>query len=56
MGFSRQEHWSEVPLPSPVESLVSCKNLLVNMGRKQNGKKGYGHLPQEKFSLWVLGA
>ena len=30
MGFSRQEHWSGVPLPSPVESLVSCKNLLVN--------------------------
>ena len=31
MGFSRQEHWSGVPLPSPlgaaVKSLQSCPNL-----------------------------
>jgi len=23
MGFSRQEHWSGVPLPSPIEALAS---------------------------------
>ena len=27
MGFSRQEYWSGVPLPSPILPLHSCKNL-----------------------------
>ena len=25
MGFSRQEYWSEVPLPSPEKALLGCK-------------------------------
>ena len=31
MGFSRQEYWSGVPLPSPVEPLVELKhcNLIL---------------------------
>ena len=27
MGFSRQEHWSGVPLPSPTHMLIICKSL-----------------------------
>ena len=27
MGFSRQEYWSGVPLPSPLGILVFCKEL-----------------------------
>ena len=27
MGFSRQEHWSGVPLPSPAHTLVGGKSL-----------------------------
>ena len=27
MGFSRQEYWSGLPLPSPAESLPACKCL-----------------------------
>ena len=29
MGFSRQEYWSGVPLPSPVRHLEPCKDLEV---------------------------
>ena len=28
MGFSRQEHWRGLPLPSPVDSLFSLKTCL----------------------------
>ena len=27
MGFSRQEYWSGVPLPSPIKALASGNNL-----------------------------
>ena len=27
IGFSRQEYWSGVPLPSPIERLVKCKRI-----------------------------
>ena len=30
MGFSRQEYWSGVPLPSPRQCLEECRLLLVN--------------------------
>ena len=30
MGFSRQEYWSEVPLPSPAMILLTCKEMTVN--------------------------
>ena len=29
MGFSRQEYWSGVPLPSPVSVFRSCKVMFV---------------------------
>ena len=28
MGFSRQEYWSGVPLPSPMDSVFSCAKFL----------------------------
>ena len=31
MGFSRQEYWSGVPLPSPQESLEKHKEDTINM-------------------------
>ena len=41
MGFSRQEYWSEVPLPSPADSLIFIYNLphsstLSNLSLEQN--------------------
>ena len=46
MGFSRQEYWSGVPLPSPTNSWVPCKyslvkefgyfNSLVEKGKDEN--------------------
>ena len=30
MGFSRQEYWSGVPLPSPIYLLEKCKSKLMN--------------------------
>ena len=33
MGFSRQEYWSGVPLPSPVSSLVQSLNWVVYIMR-----------------------
>ena len=37
MGFSRQKHWSGVPLPSPIHTLlcineITNENLLYNTG------------------------
>ena len=29
MGFSRQEYWSGVPLPSPVYSVRECSNFII---------------------------
>ena len=31
MGFSRQEYWSGVPLPSPVSSLVMTNSVKLNI-------------------------
>jgi len=30
MGFSRQDYWSGLPLPSPFSDLVSFKSLKIN--------------------------
>ena len=37
MGFSRQEHWSGVPLPSPMTSLIKLKRV-YNYNHKQEKK------------------
>ena len=35
MGFSRQEYWSGVPLPSPKEMLMTSKIIILNSQRSQ---------------------
>ena len=35
MGFSRQEYWSGLPLPSPGDSLWGCKRVTHNFATKQ---------------------
>ena len=37
MGFSRQEYWSGVPLPSPMTSLIKLKRV-YNYNHKQEKK------------------
>src|SRR5574339_17062 len=32
-GFSRQEYWSGVPLPSPLPTIDLCKNVKKESGR-----------------------
>ena len=39
-GFSRQEYWSGVPLPSPANHLrillITQKNLMVGLGKSES--------------------
>ena len=52
MGFSRQEYWSGVPLPSPSHSLVQGKNLVESTFGGSDGKESacnaedLGSIPQ----------
>ena len=39
MGFSRQEYWSGLPLPSPKWDLIKHKSLLHSKGNHQQNKK-----------------
>ena len=36
MGFSRQEYWSGMPLPSPHMSSGNCKHMSIRMAKIQN--------------------
>ena len=38
MGFSRQEYWSGVPLPSPDSNLVRCKGKRVEVTPEWGGR------------------
>jgi len=38
MGFSKQEYWSGVPLPSPIISMVMAKMEPMNYCRQRGGK------------------
>ena len=49
MGFSRQEYWSGVPLPSPFHRLMSGRIIPVTLG-KGRGFPGVGPLP----AFWSL--
>ena len=66
MGFSRQEYWSGVPLPSPgkpwAESkiLYSAENILIwdkfivyskNVKKNKSGMLKYIRVYQKQFSL-----
>ena len=69
MGFSRQEYWSEVPLPSPYISLIIIKkqrHYFVNKGPSSQGH-GFssGHIwmweldceeswAQKNWSFWTV--
>ena len=55
MGFSRQEYWSGVPLPSPTRWAVYCKTQEQPHGRDAQGKVwGRGvELPGPLPSPWI---
>ena len=46
MGFSRQEYWSGVPLPSPTNTLTTIKYVSNWMTRKTKTKLGFQPQPQ----------
>ena len=43
MGFSRQEYWSGVPLPSPKNTVVGSYSLLLGIFPAQGFDKGFWH-------------
>jgi len=38
LGFSRQEHWSGVPLPSPYEPLEKTKKKKLEIAKKKKSQ------------------
>jgi len=46
MGFSRQEYWSGVPLPSPSERLLVAKRRQLKEGEKNHTM----HLRRAQFA------
>ena len=42
MGFSRQEYWSGVPLPSPIQALVASKPDVLVAHLSGAGHTGFG--------------
>ena len=38
MGFSRQEYWSAVPLPSPLKNLVFCISAAATQRRTESAE------------------
>ena len=46
MGFSRQEYWSGVPLPSPLSHLSDVKNLKLNQHTFKNLKLNQHTFPE----------
>ena len=53
MGFSRQEYWSGVPLPSPAESEEELKSLLMKV--KEESEKGGLKLNIQKTKMMASG-
>ena len=35
LGFSRQEHWSGLPFPSPLSSAVSCNERIIEINKQK---------------------
>ena len=52
MGFSRQEYWSGVPLPSPVLVAQSCPTLCGTMDCSLPGSSVHGILQVRKLE-WI---
>ena len=53
MGFSRQEYWSGVPLPSPAESEEELKSLLMKV--KEESEKVGLKLNIQKMKIMASG-
>ena len=49
MGFSRQEYWSEVPLPSPIEQFITLKFPYGHLCSQLHPLKIY-----VAFQVWLL--
>ena len=47
MGFSREEYWSGVPLPSPKKNVLLMFKFLLFWSQSQ-------HLPQSRFKAYKL--
>ena len=45
MGFSRQEYWSGVPLPSPVQGRQTCKWITIQCTFRCNDKNKHRDFP-----------
>ena len=59
MGFSRQEYWSGVPLPSPYEPLEKTKKKKLEIAKKKkvngcSGEEGWIGRAQRSFSPMKL--
>ena len=51
MGFSRQEYWSGLPLPSPKNTGVGCHSLLQEIFLTQGLNPGLPHCRQMLYRL-----
>ena len=47
MGFSRQEYWSGVPLPSPAETYIRVIGFCSEVGQEYNGATTLVTIPPE---------
>ena len=52
MGPSRQEHWSWVPLPSPRQSLIHCKNCFKEHEEKTSLYEAITSLTPKRKNTW----
>ena len=48
MGFSRQEYWSEVPLPPPEVTLYNC-NFTLDLVKFLKGQYEYSCMYTQKY-------
>ena len=53
MGFSRQEYWSGVPLPSPIHSLLFLTTKLYIVTTASSGKESICQCRRCGFDPWV---
>ena len=52
MGFSRQEYWSRVPLPSPKGKLNNVKNNIKKKPHQITVNEIESHWRKKKILLW----
>ena len=54
MGFSRQEYWSGLPLPSPRVSCNRCKFQKQGLPRWLNGRESTSQCRRHGFDFWFV--